>query len=97
ITDANGCIWVSEGITIGNNGPVASIIGAPESVLVNTPVNFESGSATGEYFWSFGDGASSTEQNPTHTFTVPGTYTVVLSVTDGLCSDVSTTDITVEL
>lgn len=97
ITDANGCIWVSEGIAIGSNGPVASIMGAPETVLVNTPVNFESGSATGEYFWSFGDGASSSEQNPTHTYTVPGTYTVVLSVTDGLCSDVTTADITVEL
>jgi len=28
--------------------------------------------------WSFGDGSTSTQQNPTHTFTQPGTYNVTL-------------------
>ncbi len=28
--------------------------------------------------WSFGDGVSSTEQNPSHAYTVPGRYTVAL-------------------
>src|SRR5213592_445193 len=32
--------------------------------------------------WTFGDGASSTEQNPTHTYQAGGTYTVNLTVTD---------------
>ncbi len=36
------------------------------------------------WVWSFGDGATSTEQNPTHTYTAPGNYTVALSVDDGL-------------
>ncbi len=31
--------------------------------------------------WSFGDGASSTEQNPSHAYTVPGRYTVALQTT----------------
>ncbi len=30
--------------------------------------------------WDFGDGTNSTEQNPTHTYTKPGTYTVTLSL-----------------
>ncbi|ODV48888.1 PGF-CTERM protein/PGF-pre-PGF domain-containing protein/methanogen extracellular protein (TIGR04279 family) [Methanohalophilus euhalobius] len=30
--------------------------------------------------WDFGDGSTSTEQNPTHTYEEPGTYTVVLTV-----------------
>ena len=30
--------------------------------------------------WSFGDGATSTEQNPIHTYTAPGNYTVNLTV-----------------
>jgi PhoPQ-activated pathogenicity-related protein len=36
-----------------------------------------------DYFWDFGDGikTTSTEENPTHTYTVPGTYTVSLMVT----------------
>jgi PKD repeat protein len=32
--------------------------------------------------WDFGDGSTSTEQNPIHTFSEPGTYLVVLTVTD---------------
>ncbi|WP_028661477.1 ThuA domain-containing protein [Saccharomonospora saliphila] len=34
------------------------------------------------YAWDFGDGATSTEPNPTHTFTENGQYTVQLRVTD---------------
>jgi hypothetical protein len=33
--------------------------------------------------WDFGDGATSTEVNPSHTYTVPGTYAVTLTVGDG--------------
>ncbi|GAA3946756.1 PKD domain-containing protein [Microbacterium soli] len=32
--------------------------------------------------WSFGDGTTSTEQSPTHTFDAPGDYPVTLTVTD---------------
>ncbi|WP_196139567.1 S8 family serine peptidase [Aliikangiella sp. G2MR2-5] len=32
--------------------------------------------------WDFGDGSSSNEQNPSHTYAADGTYTVVLTVTD---------------
>jgi PKD repeat protein len=34
------------------------------------------------YEWDFGDGNTSTESNPTHTYAKPGTYTVSLKVTD---------------
>ncbi len=43
-----------------------------------------SGSGTGEgitgYSWSFGDGTTSTEQNPTHTYASAGIYTISLTV-----------------
>lgn len=38
------------------------------------------------YLWSFGDGATST--NPTHTYSAPGTYTAVLTVTNSVGTDV---------
>lgn len=34
------------------------------------------------YLWNFGDGTTSTEENPVHTYTVPGEYTVSLTVTN---------------
>ena len=34
------------------------------------------------YSWNFGDGASSTQQNPSHSFSSDGSYTVTLTVTD---------------
>ncbi len=34
--------------------------------------------------WIFGDGGTSAEQHPTHTYSTPGNYTVALSVDDGL-------------
>ena len=33
--------------------------------------------------WNFGDGATSTQQNPSHTYGSAGNYTVTLTVTDG--------------
>jgi hypothetical protein len=36
------------------------------------------------YHWDFGDGTTSTQQNPTHTYTQKGIYTVTLTVVDAL-------------
>ncbi len=37
--------------------------------------------------WDFGDGGTSTMQNPNYTYTVNGTYTVTLTATNGIGSD----------
>ncbi|MFB6320605.1 PKD domain-containing protein [Saccharicrinis sp. FJH54] len=34
-----------------------------------------------DYFWDFGDGTTSTEENPEHTYDTAGTYTISLTVT----------------
>ncbi len=39
------------------------------------------------WIWDFGDGTSSNQQNPSHTYTAPGTYTVNLTVSNGIDSD----------
>ena len=41
------------------------------------------GTDLSSWSWKFGDGATSTEQNPVHTYTTPGTFDVQLDV-DGL-------------
>lgn len=39
------------------------------------------------YVWDFGDGTSSTDQYPNHTYAVAGYYTVCLTVYNNTCSD----------
>jgi uncharacterized repeat protein (TIGR01451 family) len=61
---------------------------------VNTPVTFTSATTGGSdpksYSWDFGDGLTSAETNPIHNYTVPGIYSVVLTVTDGTSSATKT-------
>ena len=40
-----------------------------------------------KWLWDFGDGSTSTEQNPKHTYLAPGVYTVTLTVTDDTGND----------
>jgi PKD repeat protein len=48
------------------------------------------GSSITSWLWSFGDSTISTQQNPNHVYTMPGTYTVCLTITDGVsCSHTS--------
>ena len=67
-------------------GPAASYT---QSTLANI-VNFTDNS-TGSpvaYSWDFGDGGTSTQQNPTHTYGNTGPYVVCLTVTNAAgCSD----------
>ena len=42
------------------------------------------------WVWNFGDGNSSTLQNPTHTYSNPGTYNVSLTISDGATTETET-------
>jgi len=48
------------------------------------------------YFWTFGDGISSSDEDVSHTYSTPGNYTVTLTIEDGLCGtqDVASTEVT---
>jgi PKD repeat protein len=47
------------------------------------------------WVWDFGDGNSSTQQNPTHTYANAGTYTVCLVAFNGTCADTICQPVTV--
>lgn len=53
---------------------------APYTVNFVTDARNAQGTVT--YSWQFGDGATSSEANPTHTYELPGTYTVLLACQD---------------
>ena len=71
-----------------NIAPVADP-GGPYAGQPGQPLTFDgSGSAdpNGDrlnYSWSFGDSATGSDVNPTHTYTAAGNYTVTLTVDDG--------------
>ncbi len=63
------------------------------SGLTMNGTDISTGSNLSGWSWTFGDGNSSTEQNPTHTYAADGTYEVCLSVQNGcgvseLCQNV---------
>ena len=49
--------------------------------------------ASYSYSWSFGDGTTSTAQNPQHTYSTNGTYPATLIVSDGLSTATNTTTV----
>ena len=68
---------------------------SPENPEAGELVTFTNASTGGaEFVWDFGDGGSSTDENPTYTFEGSGVFTVSLTV-DGHADLVTTKDITV--
>lgn len=85
----------------GNRAPTAAIIASAITGVAPFTVSFDGGLSSDPdddpltYSWAFGDGDVATIANPSHTFILPGTYTVVLTVSDGELSDQSTINIEV--
>lgn len=69
--------------------PIVSITATPLEGYAPLAVSFSSSTGGGEapygYAWDFGDGATSTDANPTHEYTTASAvpYVAVLTVTDG--------------
>lgn len=96
ITDDNGCVLVSPTLTVGSvdSATVADFTSAFAGGAVVDFTNASSGNAT-SFAWDFGDGGSSTDENPSYSYAANGTYTVTLVAT-GPCGD-STVTQTVEM
>ncbi len=67
-------------------GPVAKFTLAPAGGTMPLTVTFTDISSSAvpitSWFWDFGDGSTSTLQNPVHTFQTAGAYPIHLTVTD---------------
>lgn len=87
ITDANGCTGSTAPIAVAAGaGPVAAFTPSATTVLVNEAVELFNNSTSGAvYAWDFGDGQTSVEAEPLHSYALPGLYTVTLTVEDGDC------------
>ncbi len=98
--------WSVTFSAIGDVSPAAPVAGFTYEAN-NLSVDFTDDSSDANndivsWAWNFGDGASSTEQNPSHSFVSSGTYSVLLTVTDSegnsdtSAVDVSVTDVNIE-
>jgi gliding motility-associated-like protein len=91
ITTAGGCtdtIRVPQGIK-STVKPIANFTATPRDVCAFLPVNFQdlsTGTVT-DWHWEFGDGSTSTLQNPIHSYNDTGNFTITLIVSNNGCAD----------
>jgi len=83
--------------------PVVEPTAKFRAIIPDTPlpvqvtfINESTGNPT-TWSWNFGDGTTSTEQHPTHTYTNPGTYLVTLTASNSFGGNTTTAPIVIEL
>lgn len=86
VSDPAGWAWTSAVV------PVANFTGTPLTGTAPLSVAFTDTSTNvpTSWAWTFGDGGTSTSQNPSHSYTTPGVYTVTLIATNGAGSNTKT-------
>lgn len=85
ITDAAGCTN-SVYQTVGISKPLSGIFLAPGNnyggcAPFTTQFEYRATESLASFQWNFGDGKTSTDVSPVHTFTQPGDYTVTFTYT----------------
>ncbi len=88
VTDNDGASdSISKNIDISNILPVADFYYSPNQPTTQDMIRFVDSSTDSDgtiisWYWEFGDGATTTQQNPTHQYADDGVYQVNLTVTD---------------
>ncbi|MFH2094454.1 MAG: C25 family cysteine peptidase [Bacteroidota bacterium] len=93
VTDS-GCVMISDPVVVSlsSSYPVSdfSVVNTDPLVqMINTSANATS------FIWFFGDGTSSSDFEPSHTYSVNGVYTIMLIAINGCGSDTSISVVTI--
>ena len=100
VESANGCVNSLTQVIAVFQSPIPAF--SPTSVCQNINSLFTdlSTSSAGDpilnWTWSFGDGNSSVQQNPSHVYTAAGGVSVILAVSTAFCSASDTVSVIVE-
>ncbi|MCB9230266.1 MAG: T9SS type A sorting domain-containing protein [Bacteroidia bacterium] len=91
VTDGIGCN-ATDAITVSSLPGINAAISGPSTGALYVPQQFNDISTPTAIsrVWYFGDGSTSTQQNPVHSFQALTQYTVTLIVFDGNCRDTTT-------
>ncbi|NCT66485.1 MAG: PKD domain-containing protein [Rhodanobacteraceae bacterium] len=74
-------VW--EYVPSGNAAPTANFTFTTNGLTAQfTDASSDSDGTIASWAWTFGDGTTSTQQNPSHTYAAAGSYTVTLTATD---------------
>lgn len=94
VSNSNGCsnvvskshfVNVTSGVVDSFTNSPATYCKPPETINFS---NMTTGPASLSYQWDFGDGGTSSSQNPLHTYMKPGTYSVqLITKSSAGCSD----------
>lgn len=88
ITTANGCVDTALFIIHTGTPPTADFTSNKQTACVDEPILFQNLTSNAlTYFWNFGDGGTSSNPNPTYSYTTPGVYTVKLVASNNGCND----------
>jgi|GEM_PF-5381211 len=95
-TNSSGSNSTTKSVTVAGP-PAASFTFAPNPAVVSQSVAFTDTStgAPTNWSWNFGDGATSTSQNPTHAFATVNTFHVTLTVSNAAGSNTAAQDVRV--
>lgn len=94
-TEGQGTVCVTADNDCGQSPPACLTVEVKEKPVAQfsyqqtgAEVTFaDESSGTTSWAWDFGDGDTSMEQNPVHTYTVDGAYEAMLVAGNGICQD----------
>lgn len=97
VVSGSGCSRESDSL-VESTTLATAIFELPNNTCVAPcTVQFDNQSlgSSNSYAWNFGDGASSSDYEPTHTYPTAGSYTITLVATNSLNSSTTTRVLTV--